>query len=117
MVPAEVIARDGGLLTMRAGPHILEVVADGQFDRGLVCIRPEDVSLALAAEAGGSARNHLAGRVARIVVTAADARVEVDCGFRLTARITRRSAEELRLAPGASVIATFKATAVHVIPK
>jgi molybdopterin-binding protein len=65
----------------------------------------------------GSARNRIAGRVSRIVRTGADARVEIDCGFRLTARVTRRSLEDLGIEEGASVIASFKATAVHLIPK
>jgi molybdopterin-binding protein len=43
--------------------------------------------------------------------------VEIDCGFTLTARITRRSSDDLGLDEGVNVVATFKATAVHLIPK
>jgi molybdopterin-binding protein len=42
--------------------------------------------------------------------------VYVDCGFPVTALLTRRSCEELALAPQMRVNATIKATAVHVIP-
>jgi molybdopterin-binding protein len=41
--------------------------------------------------------------------------VEVDCGFGVTARITRRSLEELGLTEGSAVMVTFKATAVHLV--
>jgi tungstate transport system ATP-binding protein len=44
-------------------------------------------------------------------------RVEIDCGFQLVASITRRSMEDLGLVAGASVVASFKATAVHLIPR
>jgi molybdopterin-binding protein len=55
------------------------------------------------------------GRVTRVVPSGGDARVDVDCGFPLRARITRRSAEELGLEAGMEVTASFKATAAHVI--
>jgi len=43
--------------------------------------------------------------------------VVLDCGFTLVAIITKRSLEELGLAVGDEVAASFKATAVHVIPR
>jgi molybdopterin-binding protein len=44
-------------------------------------------------------------------------RVELDAGFLLVALVTRQSAEELSLAAGLGVVATFKAAAVHLIRK
>ncbi len=64
-----------------------------------------------------SARNHLRGVVRRITSTGSQVRVEVDCGFLLVASITRRSLEELGLAVGVPLVASFKATAVHLIPR
>jgi molybdopterin-binding protein len=55
--------------------------------------------------------------VRRITSAGAEVRVEIDCGFPLVASITRRSLEELGLAPGCALIASFKATAVHLIPR
>ena len=79
-------------------------------------VQPEDVSLSRGGiRTADSARNQIPGTVRRIVQTGADARVEVDCGFALMARVTRRSAEELGLAVGTDVVASFKATAAHVI--
>jgi tungstate transport system ATP-binding protein len=118
IVPAAVIDRADGLVRLRVGSHEVEAIADGTFTEGLVCLRPEDVTLSSAAEhAPDSARNRLPGRVTRIVTGGADARVEIDCGFRVIARVTRRSLDDLGVAAGSSVIASFKATAVHLIPK
>ena len=44
-------------------------------------------------------------------------RVTVDCGFLLSALITRPACEELWLAEGSAVTAVVKATAVHLIPR
>ena len=44
-----------------------------------------------------------------------EARGEVDAGFVLVARITKLSLEVLSLTTGTEVIATFKASAVHLI--
>ena len=43
-------------------------------------------------------------------------RVSVDCGFMLTALITRRSCSELGWLLGTDVVAGVKATAIHVLP-
>ena len=42
--------------------------------------------------------------------------VSVDIGTTLVASITRASAADLGLVEGAAVLATFKASAVHLIP-
>jgi tungstate transport system ATP-binding protein len=118
IVAAEVVARREGLITLSANGHLVEAVATGDFLRALVCLRPEDVSIAIGDEGlAGSARNHLPGRVRRIVTLGGDARVEIDCGFPVIARITRRSVEDLQIEEGARVVASFKATAVHLIAK
>jgi molybdopterin-binding protein len=44
-------------------------------------------------------------------------RVEVDCGFPVMVLITRASAQEMQLKDGLNVTASFKATAVHLIPR
>jgi len=119
MAPAKVISRGGGLVVLRAGSHDIEAVDAGVFQRALVCLRPEEVGIAAPGdhEADSSVRNRLQGRVARVLRTGADARVEIDCGFPVIARITRRSLDELGIEPGSPVVATFKATAVHLIPR
>ncbi len=120
MIPARVIGRSGGLVALIAGTQTIDAVDQGglPFDEALVCLRPEDISLSRAGEAAAtSARNSVTGRVRRIVATGADARIEIDCGFTLTARITRRSLDELDLDAGTDVTASFKATAVHLIPR
>jgi len=82
-----------------------------------VCIRAEDVVLE-SAEAGAiSARNRLTGTVMEISPMGALVRVRVDCGFHLSALVTRVAIEELGLAPGASVVAAVKAGAVHLVPR
>jgi tungstate transport system ATP-binding protein len=119
IVLGHVIEVSEGLVVLEVGRAQLEVAADG-FDApaALVCLRPEDITLSASGrDAPSSARNHLQGNVARIVGAGAEARVEIDCGFRLVASITRRSVEELGLAAGSPVVASFKATAVHLIPR
>ena len=112
--------------------------------RVLCCLRPEDVTLwAPDGDAGRmtqvgsetppstprgatgsvpsarlmtSARNQIRGRVSRLVAQGPLVRVTVDCGFSLVAAITRASATEMGLVEGSPVVATFKASAVHLIP-
>jgi molybdopterin-binding protein len=81
-------------------------------------IRPEEVSIAL--KDGDlpktSIRNQLQGKITRMVPFGPFVRTTIDFGAGLTALVTRRSADELSLAVGMTVIAGIKATAIHVIP-
>lgn len=63
-----------------------------------------------------SARNCLCGTVAEIIPFGSTVRIILDVGFPLTALLTRESCRDLNLEPGCKVHATFKASAVHVIP-
>ena len=63
-----------------------------------------------------SARNCLSGTVKEIIPFGSTIRVILDVGFPLTALLTRESCRELFLDVGSRVFATFKASAVHVIP-
>jgi molybdopterin-binding protein len=44
-------------------------------------------------------------------------RIEIDCGFTLTALLTRQACEELGLQENDSVLAMIKATNVHLISR
>jgi len=107
-----------GVVTVDLGGAVVEAVADVEVGTPvLACIRPEEVVIG---RDGGleqqSARNRMAGRVSAVVPQGATARVTVDVGVRLEALVTRRSAEDLQLAPGVEVRLAIKATAVHLIP-
>ena len=41
----------------------------------------------------------------------------LDCGFRLTAIVTRQSEEEMRLREGEQVTAVVKATSIRIVPR
>ena len=93
----------------------------GEFqpaEKVILCLRPEDIGLSLAsgADAKSGARNRLTARVAKITPWGSHYRVALACGEnRLVAFITRPSFLELKIAEGDEVVASFKASAVHVI--
>jgi molybdopterin-binding protein len=88
-------------------------------DEVLFCLRPEDVVLAPpgAGDLRTSARNHLAARVTEVMRSGPYMKVYVDAGFPMVSLITETALDELQAKPGSEVTATFKATAVHLIPK
>lgn len=82
-----------------------------------VAVRPEDVMLfeAHALLPPSSARNRIDGVVAELTHAGSTFRVVVEAGpVRIASRVSRQAVEDLRLAPGVSVTAVFKATAVRV---
>ncbi|MEE8353816.1 MAG: ABC transporter ATP-binding protein [Dehalococcoidales bacterium] len=103
------------VVTIAAGDRVIQALADFPVGEPVfACVRAEDVTLSLH-EVSSSARNTFAGEIVRVAAAGPVAHVEIDCGFRLTALVTRLSAEEMALDPGVSVHGAFKATAVHVI--
>jgi molybdate transport system ATP-binding protein len=118
VLPGRVLRREGGLATVHAGPHelvALEPASGG--DTVFVCLRAEDITLGPAEAAPTSARNRLACTVLSVTPEGALLRVVLDAGFSLVARITRVSGEELGLAEGRAVTASFKAPAVRLVPR
>lgn len=108
-----------GVATVDVAGRAVEATAIGDSgDDVLVCLRPEDIVLSPVSDAGqaSSARNRLTATVVRITPSGPHTRVEMDAGFPLVALITKQSVEDLALGPGSSVLASFKATAVHLIP-
>jgi tungstate transport system ATP-binding protein len=121
VIPGQVSAVQDGLLLVKAGAATLEAVGEAEVGRPvLICLRPEDVTLwtdgpARTPGLHSSARNRLAGVISKTTPQGALVRVVVDCGFPLVALVTRTSANEMGLAPGKAVTATFKASAIHLI--
>jgi molybdate transport system ATP-binding protein len=106
-----------GLTTLetRAGPLTVPRVAAGIGSMVRVFVRASDVMLSRQRPEGISALNVLAGRVVGLAEesrTVID--VALDCGGqRLLARITRRSAVALKLAPEVPVFAIIKSVALE----
>ena len=89
--------------------------ASGIIGDVVVTLHAEDVILSKAPFTS-SARNCLSGTVTEVIPSGSTVRVILDVGFLLTALLTRESCCELHLESGSRVYATFKASAVHVIP-
>jgi tungstate transport system ATP-binding protein len=117
IIDGVVVSNEGKMVTVDVGGIEIESVAD--FTPGQevsVCIRPEDVTIALS-KLSSSARNCLAGTVRWTAMDGPLCRVEMDCGFSLVALVTKKSAEELELKKGREIFATFKAVSIHVIKR
>jgi molybdate transport system ATP-binding protein len=118
VVPGEIVETTGGLVTVRVGASRILVAQAAVTARSVfVCIRAEDVILEASPRGDVSARNQLIGRVTAIQPEGGVVRVTVDCGFSLSALITRPACDELRLEESSTVTAVVKATAVHLIPR
>lgn len=120
VVEGHVTALQDGLAIVEVGDRTVEVAVEGPVPHEvLVALRPEEVVLWPITEglSAGSARNRLPGIVRRLTAVGHQIKVEIDCGFTLVALVTRRSLVEMELDVGRPVIAAFKASAVHLIPR
>jgi molybdate transport system ATP-binding protein len=81
-----------------------------------VSVYPWEITLAAAGTArGGSAQNHLDVRVLSVTAVGNRTRVGLAGPQPFSAELTDASAHELHLAPGAPVVATWKATATRLL--
>jgi tungstate transport system ATP-binding protein len=117
----------GGIIAENTGGHALVRVGEVSFEamtdlpagrKVAAYFRAEEVTLTAAAgvPVKSSVRNQFHGKIIKMVQYGPFVRVNIDCGFLLTALITRRSCSELGFAVGAVVVAGVKATAIHVLP-
>jgi len=105
--------------TVREGLEVSLLEAAGQVRPGeqvFCCIRPEHVTIYPSGQLDrSSARNAFPAIIDRIIPAGPFHKVHLRGGFPLVAYVTVQSIEELDLRPGSTVIASFKATAVHII--
>lgn len=118
---ARVLQADEELVTLAVGETRL-IAAASDFPNAVtevfVCIRGENVLLLKGVETvSASARNRLPGIVKSLTREGPTWRIELDCGFTLTALLTRQACEELALQENDSVLAMIKATNVHLISR
>ena len=121
VVPGQMLGGEGELAAVAVGGARLVGLADQlplETRDVLVSIRAEDVMLVSEGSVPvASARNRLRGRVTAVSEQGATVRVEIDCGFLLTALLTRQAVGELGLKVGADVVALVKAPSVHLIAR
>jgi molybdate transport system ATP-binding protein len=109
-----------------AGEGLTRVALDGggsvySTDPGegpvAVSVYPWEIALAPAGTArGGSAQNHLDARVLSVTAVGNRIRVGLAGPQPFSAELTDASVDELHLTHGASVVATWKATATRLLP-
>lgn len=118
VLPAKVERSTDEITVLRIGDHVVEATAlpPAGDDFPLLCVRPDDVVIAHAASAS-SARNTFRARIVRVEPIGRHVRVVLDCGFPLVAHVTRQSARDLALEVGREVVASFKATVPHLLPR
>ena len=119
VLPGHVIAASDGVVTVAIGDRRL-TAADRVGVRGEVfaCLRAEDVLLQRdVAGARENAHNHLPATVTAVFAEGSLVRIVLDCGFPLSALVTRPAREELGLAPGVAVTAVVLAASVVLVPR
>jgi tungstate transport system ATP-binding protein len=117
IIEGAIIASNDGIATVNIGGNALQAVSSYPVGKEVyACVRPEDVTLALSSTQS-SARNSFQGKITRVNSVGPLSRLEIDCGFRLVALVTKISAEELNLQVGKEIYATFKATGVHIMER
>jgi len=117
IIEGVIIASNDGIATVNIGGNAIQAVSSYPVGKEVyACIRPEDITLALSSTQS-SARNSFQAKVTQVTTVGPLSRVEINCGFRLVALVTKISAEEFNLQAGREVYTTFKATGVHIMER
>lgn len=118
VLPGDVVESRDGLVTVRVGTALIRAAQAAVASQAVfACVRAEDVLLEGTSHGDMSARNRWTGRVTAVQPEGGVVRVTLDCGFSLSALITRPAFDELHLTQGSTVTAVVKATAVHLVPR
>lgn len=116
----KITSKRDGLCIVNINNQKLEVVSDLEKGENVIaCIRPENVTLfkySLKTPLS-SARNSFVATIKDISSYGLVYRVVMDCGFNLTSFITRESLERLNLKIGEKIIASIKATSIHLLSR
>jgi tungstate transport system ATP-binding protein len=120
IISGEICTQKDGLVEVQTGDNLLEAVSDYQVGKMVyLCLRPEDITISNSlSREQSSARNHLRCKIITIQPKGPLFRVLLDSGdAKLVSLVTRTSALEMNLVPGLEVIANFKSSAIHLLPR
>jgi tungstate transport system ATP-binding protein len=109
--------QNNGLAVIDIGGRQIQAVSSIPAGHNVALfLHHDDITLSLPSTQAplSSARNQLRCRIVKIFPFASQMKVMMDCGFTLASVITRRSCEDLGLEDGKEVVASFKASAVHL---
>ncbi len=115
-----VVSQSNGLVSIDIEGQQLQVVSKISVgSRVTLYLHFEDITITLPSTESifSSARNQLRGRIVRVFPFGSQIKVTLDCGFTLASVITKRSREELGLEVGKEIVASFKASSIHMIPR
>jgi tungstate transport system ATP-binding protein len=116
-IPGRVSRAEGGRVEVDCGGRLLAASGDPKVGEE-VClfVRPEEVQLhPHGTPVAGDAVNVLSGRVTSTLPAESHYRVEIDCGIRVVALVSRAGFREGRVEPGDLVQVTFPARSAHLI--
>jgi tungstate transport system ATP-binding protein len=120
VLPGEITSCTSGLACVDIEGQTIQVVSDLKSGTKVIAyIKNEDITISpsLPESYRSSARNQLKGRIEKIFPVHSQLKVTINCGFNIDSVITRQSWNDLGLTIGQEVIASFKASAVHLIGK
>jgi molybdate transport system ATP-binding protein len=107
-----------GLATVRVGGQELKAEAPTRAGTEVaLCIRAEDVMVARTAEGDMSAMNRWHGIIGYETIEGPFVRVVMNCGFRLSALVTRDAWHRLALKQGDPALAIVKAASIRVLSR
>ncbi len=113
-----VVANQNGEAVVDVGGRTISAVTQVPAgNRVNILFRAEDVTLAGEGAGKTSARNVFSGEIRRTIPSGPFVEVIVDCGIEVTALVTLSAADDLQLLPGKKILASIKATTIHVIPE
>ena len=115
-----IISQIEGLALVDVGGQQLEAVSElSAGTKVTMFLHDDDITLSLPSPQTkiSSARNQFTGNIVKSFPIGSQIRVTVDCGVPLVATITRRSWEDLGLKQGQTIMASFKASAIHLITR
>ncbi len=117
IISGTVVKNEGGIITISASGVYIDAVGDVAPTRKVIlCIKPEDIVLyPVSHKLKSSARNTFTGTITRVVPSGFYQKIYLNCGIPLVAYITNSSAKALEISEGINIMASFKATSVHVI--
>ena len=119
VIPGKILTNRDGALIVAVPGGVIEAMGEPLPGEKVYCgIRPENVVIDITnPEQSIHGQNVFPARITTITSIGPFLKVTMDCGFPLVSYVTRESFTRLKLAVGEKVIASFKATAVHLISK
>ncbi len=115
ILTGDFVSGKNGIVKVNVNGKTFEIPGSVKSGSVTFCVQPENIIISTGIKGKSSVRNNFKGKIYKIIPSGFFYKIYIDCGFNLISYITKDSLNNMKIKQGSNVVASIKATSIHII--